>query len=92
MAKSFSKAQAEAINSGFLDTLATAQGYESLSLRGTAKLLFDLAAEFAIGAQSSLNAKDKVASGALHDSIVPVPLRLAGKTVIAEVKVLEYYN
>jgi hypothetical protein len=66
--------------------------YERMNLEGSAKLLFDLAAEFAENAKDNLNKKDRVASGALLDSIVPMPLRVMGKTIVADVKVLDYYK
>lgn len=66
--------------------------YETLQLQGTQKLLFDLAAQFALDAQDNLNKKEAVATGALSDSIIPLPLKVMGMKLQADVKVLDYYK
>lgn len=88
---SFNQAQSKLLGSGFLNNLGSGPE-EGLQLDAAAKVLAELAAEFALNAQANLNKADRVASGDLNDSIIPLPLQIMGKTIIAEVKVLDYYK
>lgn len=93
MPVSISKAQSQALNSGFFSTLGSDKdSFAGLDITNTAQALAEVAADFVIDATDNLNKDDKVSSGHLSDSIVSLPLRMMGQTIVADVKAADYYD
>lgn len=93
MAISFGKAQKLFLQSGdVLNYGGSKTEFEALSLNSTAKILAQLAAEFALMARENLNKADRNASGFLADSIINLPVRYMGKVLVAEVSIASYYE
>lgn len=90
MATSISKAQAEALAVGFLNTFGTDR--TGLRVEKTLSELIILAGGLVIDAQNNLNKADRVATGALSASMkVLNPESVAGKIQV-DVEMLEYYK
>lgn len=89
MATSISKSQAKALADGFLDTIGSKDGLvpaESLSA------IVQIAGTLVDEAQRNLNIRDKVASGALSESMKLRNPEAVGKSVRIDVEALYYYK
>ena len=89
MATSISKSQADLLASGFLDDIGSTK--DELQPKGTISVLFQLAGELVDTAQKNLNKADRVASGALSESIKVRDPYVRGKTLICDIEALYYY-
>src|SRR5690349_7138319 len=90
MATSISKAQAEALNNGFFDQFGVTK--DSLKLKGTFGKLVTLAGVLVEEAQRNLDRSDRVASGALYDSIkVLDPRVINGVLFEVDIELLFYF-
>jgi hypothetical protein len=91
MAKSITQAQAEALAEGFFDDIGSEK--EGLRPRKTLAKLYQLAGGLVDEAQKNLNASDRIASGALSDSIKVLDPRVVnGVNIVIDIQALFYYK
>lgn len=89
MANSITKSQADFLATGFLDDLGSSK--DELQPKSSLSTLFLLAGELVEQAQRNLARADRVASGALSESIKVRDPYVRGKTVICDIEALFYY-
>lgn len=90
MASSISKAQAEALSSGFFDTIgANRSGFKA---KETTSELIILAGGLVEEAQNNLNKSDRNATGALSESLKVLNPGLVAGLVQVDVEALDYYK
>jgi hypothetical protein len=89
MAKSITASQAELLASGFLDT--TGSSKDELVPKSSLTTLFKLSGFLVEEAQKNLARSDRVASGALSESIKILDPYKKGKTIHIDVEALFYY-
>lgn len=90
MASSISKAQAKALADGFLDTLGTKR--DGLRVENTTSELILLAGELVEQAQKNLVTTDRVASGALSESLKVLNPEFHNRNIQVDVEALLYYQ
>jgi hypothetical protein len=91
--RSISSRQREVLSTNFLDLTGSSRlEYAPPSLDNLADQLAVFATEFAELARQKLDAADRVASGALADSIIPTRVTIFGKVFKAEIKLADYYD
>lgn len=89
MANSIAKAQAKLLSSGFLDKIGSKEG---LRAKNSLSAIFKVAGILIETAQDNLNKADKVASGALSESIIIIDPKIVNKTVEIPIQLLYYYK
>lgn len=91
-----SSRQAAVVNDGgFLDLLAAGSNYgeaETMTFDSVVDTLLYLAALYQSTAIDKLNALDKVASGALGDSISVSDVKIMGTSYVVEISIADYYK
>jgi len=90
--KSFSKAQAEAIADGFLDSIGTNKGDANVVGKGVVSALVRLAMTIAAQATSNLEESGKISSGELAESITVEEPKAEGSQISIEILALFYYK
>lgn len=87
MAKTISQAQAEALAEGFLDDIG-----EDIKPTKTLSKLFLACAKIIEEAQNNLNSSDRVASGALSESMKIIDPVNEGKNIRIDISMLHYWK
>lgn len=90
MATSISQAQARALADGFFDTLGSAR--QGLRAENTLSELIMLAGGLVEDAQNNLNKSDRVATGALSESLKVLNPEMVSGKIQVDVEVLSYYK
>ncbi len=90
MASSISKAQADALAAGFFDKIGDTK--DGLQPEETLSALYQLAGGLVSEAQDNLNQADRVASGALSDSIKVLNPEYVNRSVRIDIEALFYYK
>lgn len=90
MAKSISRAQAEALADGFFDTLGSAK--DGIAAEKTLGSIIMLAGDLVTQAQENLNKADRVATGALSNSLKVLNPEMAAGVIRVDVEALDYYK
>lgn len=89
MATSISKAQADALSSGFLDTLGSNEEFTPFN---SLSALYQVAGILLQEAQENLNRVDRNSSGALSESMKILSPELVGKSIRLDIEALFYYK
>lgn len=87
------KRQQNLLNSGFLDLLAEDKSASiPIDLDAISGTLIDMAIQYAELARENLGLADRVATGALADSIIPTEVMIFGSVYQVEISVASYYK
>jgi hypothetical protein len=90
---SISSRQKTVVDNGFLDLLGSGPDqFKAPSLDAVTATLVELAALYIQKGTDKLNAKDKVSSGYLSDSMIASPVQVLGKTYVVEISLASYYK
>lgn len=79
--------------SGFLDLIGSdSMDYQPATFDNVAQALYDVALEFITIAKNNLEKADKVSTGDLSDSIIPLEVQINGKIYSLQISVASYYD
>jgi hypothetical protein len=91
--QSIASSQKKLLESGFLDLSGSSRlEYGPVSFDHLADQLYLVAVQFAETARDNLNKADRVASGALSDSIIPTRVTIFGQIYNCDINVASYYD
>lgn len=87
------KRQAAVLNDGFLDLLSeNRQDFAVVDLDAISGTLADLAVRFVLLARANLEAANRIATGALAESIQPTEVEIFGSVYRVEIRLADYYK
>lgn len=90
---SMAKRQAALEKSGFLDLTGDSKiNYQAVSFDAVSQALEQAAIDYVKLARDKLNEVDRVASGALSDSIIPTSVEVFGKIYRVNINIASYYK